>query len=200
MLAAIILAAGASQRMGTPKALLRYRGTTFLGAVLDAARAVGVGRQVVVLRADADNILAQVELGDATVLLNPHPESGPIGSLRLGLAAIFNHPVDGALVWHVDRPHVTVATVERLVDRFRQQDGAIVVPRFGSKRGHPVVFGRAAFAELLTVPEALGARAVVRRDPARVVEVAVDDAAILEDIDTPEDYEALLRRSDAGRG
>jgi CTP:molybdopterin cytidylyltransferase MocA len=196
MIAAIIPAGGASERMGKPKALLPYRGRTFLDTILDACRALGLQQRIVVLGYDADNILSGIDLSEATVLTNPAPESGPIGSIRVGIQAILNHPVEGALVWHVDRPHVAIATIEALLDRFRQEGEPIVVPSYQARRGHPVIFGRAVFEELLAVPDDQGARAVVRSDPSRVAVVPVDDPAVTEDIDTPEAYQELLRRED----
>ncbi len=189
-------AGGASERMGKPKALLPYRGRTFLDTILDACRALGLQQRIVVLGYDADNILSGIDLSEATVLTNPAPESGPIGSIRVGIQAILNHPVEGALVWHVDRPHVAIATIEALLDRFRQEGEPIVVPSYQARRGHPVIFGRAVFEELLAVPDDQGARAVVRSDPSRVAVVPVDDPAVTEDIDTPEAYQELLRRED----
>ena len=197
MIAAIIPAGGASERMGAPKALLPYRGSTFLQTILDACRATGLQQRLVVLGSDADKILAGMDLGDVTVLRNPLPESGPIGSIRAGVEAVLNHPVEGVLVWHVDRPHVATATIEALLDRFRRGAEPIVVPGYGGRRGHPVVFGRPVFEELLAAPEGEGARAVVRADPSRVAIVPVEDPAVTEDIDTPEAYRDLLRREDA---
>ncbi|NIM51869.1 MAG: NTP transferase domain-containing protein [Gemmatimonadales bacterium] len=196
MIAAIVPAGGASERMGVPKALLSYRGRTFLRAILDACAALGVKERIVVLGYDADKILSESDLNDVAVLRTPSPESGPIGSIRAGIEAVLNRPVEGVLVWHVDRPHVAMATVEALLDRFRRGKEPIVVPSHHGRRGHPVIFGRAVFEELLAVPDDQGARAVVRSDPSRVAVVPVDDSAVTEDIDTPEAYKDLLRRED----
>lgn len=198
MITAIILAAGASQRMGYPKALLRFHGTTFLETILQAALAAGVGARVVVLGPDMRKVLSECSLEgiDAQVVENTNPETGPIRSLQLGVAEVINRPVEAVLVWHVDRPHVAVSTIQALVNRFRDGGAAIVVPSYDGRRGHPVIFGRAVFEELLAVPMNEGARTVVRADPSRVVEVPVDDPAVVEDVDTPDDYHDLLRRAD----
>lgn len=197
MIAAIILAAGTSRRMGTPKAALAFRGTTFLGAILDAAAALGLNKRIVVVGAHEDKMLSTNDLSDVDIIRNEQLDSGPIGSIRLALRALLNHPVEGLLVWHVDRPHVSIATVQALLDRFRVGDAAIVLPTHGGHRGHPVIFGRDVFDELLEAPDGEGARAVVRADPTRVVEVPVPDPAVLEDIDSPEAYQALLRKTDS---
>lgn len=194
MIAAIITAAGTSSRMGRPKATLRLGSKTFLETVISGCQAAGIRRRVVVLGADMDKVLSIIDLNNEKVVQNPAPESGPIGSIRLALAALVNHPVEAVLVWHVDRPHVAVSTVTKLVGRVRRGGASIVLPAFHGARGHPVVFARTVFEELLSAPEDEGARAVVRADPQRVAIVPVDDPAVVEDIDTPEDYRRLLRQ------
>jgi CTP:molybdopterin cytidylyltransferase MocA len=184
--------------MGRPKALLALRGSTFLETVIQACEAAGLNRRVVILGPDIGKLPENIDLHGSTVVRNPTPESGPIGSIRLGLEAVINHPVEAVLVWHVDRPHVSLATLAALIDRFRDGGAAIVLPEFQGRRGHPVLFGRAVFEELRQVPEEKGARAVVRADPSRVAVVVVDDPAILQDINTPEDYKALLGRIEEG--
>ncbi len=200
MFAAIILAAGASERMGYPKALLPYRGRPFLAGILEACYAAGIEKRIVVLGYYADKIKEELDLSDVTVAMNEELDTGPIGSVRAGLAALAPFPVDAVLVWPVDRPHVAVATVEALLDGFRSSHQPIVVPTHAGQRGHPVLFGRRVFAELLGAPNAEGARAVVHRDPARVAEVPVGDRAVLEDFNTPDDYKKLLRKEDQVRG
>lgn len=200
MLAAIVLAAGASQRMGGhPKALLTWHGDTFLGGILRACYAAGIERRVVVLGHQAARILAAVDLTGVTVVASEALEAGPIGSIRAGIAAVERHPVEGVLVWPVDRPHVLMSSIEALVRR-ATRDGdrpAIVVPRHAGRRGHPVIFGRAVFGELRDPAADQGAHAVVRRDPSRVVPVDVEDPAVVQHVNTPDEYEALVRRGDA---
>ncbi len=196
MLSAIILAAGASERMGHPKALLHYRQQTFVETIVEACRAAGFARRIVVLGPDEDKVLSEVSLRDIVVLQNPEPATGPLASLKLGLRELLNHPVEAVLVWHVDRPHVSVATIQALAARFEDGKPTIVLPEHGGRRGHPVLFGRPVFEELLETSLDEGARAVVNADPSRVVTVAVDDPAVVEDVDTPEAYRDLLRRAD----
>jgi molybdenum cofactor cytidylyltransferase len=198
MIAATILAAGTSSRMGFPKALLGFHGKTFLQSILDATEALAVQRYVV-LGPQADKILPKHDLRDVTVLRNTDMGAGPIGSIRASVQAILPHPVDGLVVWPVDFPHVAVETVSRLIDRFRAGDMAIVVPVLENRRGHPTIFGRSVFHELLSASADAGANAVVRADPARVAEVLVADRAVLDSLNTPGAYQDLLRREDRFR-
>ncbi|MBI4342520.1 MAG: nucleotidyltransferase family protein [Candidatus Omnitrophica bacterium] len=149
MIAGIILAAGESRRMGFPKALLLYRGRTFLESVLEASVAAGLDPTVVVLGPDAPKILAAVDLRGAIVARNDRPETGQIGSIQQGLSSIINRPVDGAVVWPVDQPHVLVGTLERLINEFRSRHAAIAIPTYHGRRGHPALLGRTVFQELL---------------------------------------------------
>jgi CTP:molybdopterin cytidylyltransferase MocA len=197
MITAIVLCAGASERMGRPKALLPLGEAPFLAVILEKCRAADLQEPIVVVGPDLDNRLSDIDLGDARVVRNPRPASGPIGSIRLALGEL-NQMVEAVLVWHVDRPHVRVDTARRLLERLTAGPEPIVVPAYGGRRGHPVVFGRAVFGELEAVPDNEGARAVVRAAPSRVALVDVDDPAVVEDINTPEDYEDLLERGGAG--
>jgi molybdenum cofactor cytidylyltransferase len=188
--------------MGFPKALLRYRDKTFLESILTATAAAGLEPSVVVLGPDAHKILELVKLGQIVEARNERPDTGQIGSIKQGLSAIINRPVEAVVVWPVDQPHVSVRTVEILIEEYRKGHASVVLPTHQGRRGHPVLFGRSVFDDLLNAPMDLGARAVVRtqQKEGRLVEVPVVDAAVLEDIDTPEAYEDLLRRSVPGSG
>lgn len=182
---------------GHPKALLPWHGETFLEGILKACRAAGIQRRVVVLGHHADLIQDAVPLDEVMVVRSEALDAGPIGSIRSGLKAVSPHPVSGVLLWPVDRPHVQIATVEALQSAFRDGEAPIVVPRFDGHRGHPVIFGRSVFHELEVAPDNEGARAVVHRDPARVMAVDVPDPAVIEDVNTPDEYQDLVRRTEA---
>lgn len=187
--AAVVLAAGLSSRMGRTKALLPYQGKTFLRTIRERIRAAGVEDCWVVLGPDSER--ARGEVADGRVLFNPAPERGPLSSLRLALA-VLPAGTRWVMMALVDHPAVKEETLRALIAAAdAAPDDAVVLPVCGGRRGHPVVFGRALFAELLAVPENEGARAVVRRDPARVREVACDDPGILKDVDTPADLQGL---------
>lgn len=199
MIASVILAAGSSSRMGTPKALLQVGGKTFLEHIVSAVRAAAIDVPMIAVAQDDRKILELCSLHGMTAVMNTAtPTAVPLGSVQAAVTAVINRPVDALLVWPVDQPHVLPSTVSELLSAFLRFGKAITLPVYDGRRGHPVVFGRAVFGELLSAPLSEGARAVVRADPARVTEVPVRDPAIIDDIDTVEAYQDLLRRHAAG--
>ncbi len=194
-LAGVVLAAGRSERMGTPKALLDFRGQPFVVRVLEALEALDLKPRVVVLGIDAPRIRPVVAAHDCLVLENPNVASGPIGSLRTALATLKPLRPSGLVAWPVDLPHVRITTIERLLEAYRRSGAPAVVPAFADRRGHPVIWSRALFEELETSEAASrhGARAVLSAHEPELVVVAVDDPAVIDDLNTPEDYERLVR-------
>ena len=194
MLAGVILAAGASSRMGSPKALLEYRGETFLGRLIRVLEAAA-SPVIVVLGYHAETIRPKVE-GRAQMVLNPAPERGQLSSLQTGLAAI-PAEAEGFLFIPVDCPAVEENTVRRVVEAFEERDDGtlLVIPRvrIGAevKRGHPVCAARKLIGEFLALPADAQAKDVVHRHIGETRYVDVEDAGILADVDDPEAYRRL---------
>lgn len=191
MLAAAILAAGESRRMGTPKALLVYRGRTFLEHLRDVVRHPRVALVRIVLGAYAEQIRAYAKLPESEVVLNPHWSEGQLTSLQ---AAIRSLPPDtqGILICLVDHPLISPALVDGLIRRFDAGGGRIVVPTFHGRRGHPVIFARSLYPELLAAPKDLGARAVVRAHPDEIVEVPTEEEGVVLNLNDLEAFQTAL--------
>ena len=132
---------------------------------------------------------------DAGEVELPDLAGGEIASLRAALAALDPIRPSGVLAWPVDLPHVRVATIERMLERYRRAPAPAVVPSFAERRGRPVLWDRALFQELSRSPVATrhGARAVLLAHEAELAMVPVDDPAVIDDLNTPEDYERLVR-------
>ena len=191
----MVLAAGASERMGRPKALLDFRGRPFAVRILEALEALDVKSRVVVLGPDAARIRPSLATHDCIIVENPDLAGEAIGSLRAALAALDAIRPSGVVAWPVDLPHVRVATLERLLEAYRRAGAPAVMPSFAERRGHPVIWDQALFPELLTSEAATrhGARAVLTAHEQEIVTVPVDDPAVIDDLNTPEDYERLVR-------
>jgi molybdenum cofactor cytidylyltransferase len=187
MIHAIVLAAGESRRMGKPKPLLRFGDTTFLERILFVLRRSDVGGTTVVLGARADVIRASVDLSGTNVVLNEDYVQGQLSSLIKGLKSL-PPDTDAMLLCLVDHPFVTTDIVNRLIGTFRGTGRPIVLPVFNGRRGHPALFARSLFQELVDAPPDRGARHVVSSHEDGVLEVDVPDRAVLTTIDTPEDY------------
>ena len=186
--AALVLAAGASTRMGEPKALLRVPdGRRYVEAIAASARGGGCDEVVVVLGPPHGQAIGSALPADAQVAWNPEPARGMLSSVQAGLAAL-TEGVSAALIWPVDIPFVAAATVRTLV----MHDGTIVVPMHnfggGPRGGHPLRLGRAWFAEVARLDPARGLKALLDAHAAAVTRLPVDDRAVLVDVDTPEDY------------
>jgi CTP:molybdopterin cytidylyltransferase MocA len=183
----IVLAAGASSRMGQPKALLEVDGTPFLEHAIRLLRHAGC-RYIVAVVNDADDWITR--LADATgaePVINDQPGSEQIDSLRLGIANLPDD-YDAIMVLPVDFPRVQQDTVNALVAEFRRQPVAVLNPAHQGKPGHPVIFSRDVVTELLRPDLPEGARTVIDRHIAEAKTLDVDDAGVLIDIDTPADF------------
>lgn len=188
----LVLAAGASRRMGRPKALLLLdaSGSTFARAICDRLTAAAVSPIVVVARADLREALAAA-LPGITLAVNADPDRGQLSSLLVGLDAV--GPCDAVLVTLVDLPQFQPSTVGALVTRWRQTHAPLVRPMHDGRHGHPVIFGRALLDALRESDIAAGAKPVIHRFLDDAVSVPVDDPGTVEDIDTPEAYDRLTR-------
>jgi molybdenum cofactor cytidylyltransferase len=186
--AGLVLAAGGSTRLGEPKQLLPYRGTTLLGSVLDTARACQFDQLVVALGGAAEEVRAGVDLSAADVVVNEAYGQGCSSSIAAALGVVHTH-VDTLVLMLGDQPGVEPATVASLAAG--RGSAPLAVCRYRDGRGHPFAFGRAVFDELASLHGDKGVWKLLDRRAEEVVEVPAPGRVPL-DVDTWQDYQALL--------
>ena len=197
MLPGIVLAAGDSLRMGSPKPLLPCPdGRLFVRRIVDTLHEAGIVDLVVVTGRDHDALVKVLSRGPSAPLIarNPEPSRGQLSSLLVGMDAVVRPDTEAILVTLVDVPMVAVSTVTRVVTAWERTRAAIVRPAIGDRHGHPVIFDRALFDALRSAPLDAGAKSVVRAHAHDLLNVPVDDEGCLVDLDTPEDYRKLIDR------
>jgi molybdenum cofactor cytidylyltransferase len=189
MIIAVVLSAGESSRMGRPKALLPIEGQNFIERIVAALKQSQAGRILVVLGHDADAMRRQIEHLPIEIIVNTDYKKGQLSSLQSAIRHIEKeNRCDGMLVHLVDHPYIDPQLVDLMIGRFYETNKVIVVPRHQGKRGHPVIFSRDLFEELLSAPGDQGAKAVVNTHRAETLEIDTEDQGIALDIDTPELY------------
>ena len=196
MIPGVILAAGASSRMGRPKVSLPtdVPGETFLSRLITTLRLGGVDDVLVVTGADVsglDRALGSVD-PPPWLVENPDPARGQASSLIVALQAIDHPGVRAMLVTLVDVPLVTTDTVRALIKTYRRTGAPIVRPAQGDRHGHPVIFDRSLFDTLRAVDPTKGAKTVVRAYERSIINLPVTDEGAFTDIDTPADFERVF--------
>lgn len=186
----LVLGAGASQRLGPPKQLLPYRGTTMLGWVVnEVQRAECLDEVVVVLGRAADQLREQVDFGTARVVENPVYGEGCSSSYRAGIGAL--DPDSSAIMIILgDMPGTTPEIIDRLAEAWREGEAPISLCSYQGRKGHPMIFARSMFAQLVDLHGDKAAWKLVDANAPRVQEVHFD-LPFPDDINTPEDVQRL---------
>lgn len=197
MLAALILAAGESRRMGSPKATLPYPigeatpgKVTFLDHLISVVSRPRVGLMRVVLGANAEKIRERVRLKPDWLVMNDHWRDGQISSIRAGINSL-PADTDGILICPVDTPLISSALVDMLAARFYESGKAIVLPVYRERRGHPVIFAARLYPELLRATNENGARSVVWAHSADVLEVPTEEEGVILNLNDPDALQRL---------
>jgi len=192
VIAAIVLAAGGSQRMGQPKQLLPVGGQPMVGRVVDTVLAAGIEQVIVVLGSSANEVQRALAGKPVTLIVNPHWQEGIASSLRAGLSPIVAQ-ADAVLFVPADMPRLSAPPIQAVVARFLSTGKAIVAPTCNGRRGNPVLFARPLFAELMRLRGDAGGRTLFAAHADDIELVEVGDEGILLDIDTPDEYDRMLR-------
>jgi molybdenum cofactor cytidylyltransferase len=191
-LAAAILAAGESRRMGRPKALVPLDGITFVEHLLAATCHPRVGIVRVVLGSNAEGIRAELKLDSSTIVVNQHWQQGQLSSIQAAIRSLPPGATDGLLLCPVDHPLVTLRLVSQLIAQFDASEKPIVLPTHLGRRGHPVIFRHTLYDELLAASPEIGARQVVWAHSGEIAEVATDEAGVILNLNDPETVKKAL--------
>jgi len=194
----LVLAAGLSQRMGTAKQLLPFGTKTILQTVVDVLLTLDLLDVIVVLGHEAERVRNSLEGRGVTYCVNELYRDGMFSSVLRGVNAI-PETADALLMALGDQPHIESRVGRAVVDAYQQGDAGIVIPTWDGKRGHPALVDLKRYrAKVLSLSGDEGLKPVMRGFVDDTLELCVDDAGILRDLDTPEDYRAELERRKSG--
>lgn len=190
-IAAIIIAAGSSSRLGEPKQLLVLQGEALLERAIRVAKEAGTEPVVVVLGAHRERIEAGVDLSGVTVVVNDDWEEGMASSIRAGVRAIKEQhsSSSGALLMVCDQPAVNSEHLGQMMGAFRRNPAGVIASVYAGKRGIPAIFPAVAYADLLDLRGDRGARELLSEEGRFVIEVPLEGGEL--DIDLPEDLAHL---------
>ncbi len=191
--AAIVLAAGKSSRMGSQKQLLRLGEKTLLEHTIGNVRAAGVSEIILVLGFAAETIQQQLQARDIRIVVNDAFESGMGTSLQRGIDALSRH-VSAVLIALADQPLVKAKTMGELIRQYRQHKPQILIPTYRGFRGNPVLIDRSVFPEIAGLNGDTGCRAIFGDHLENILKTPVNDIGVLLDVDRKEDL-ALVREA-----
>jgi len=172
--------------MGTPKALLPYRGKTFVENLIEVTRHPRVGVTRIVLGAHVDEIRKVLGTAAASVVVNEEWQKGQLSSIQAAIRSLPAEGTEGLILCPVDHPIISAALVAKLIETFDASGKEIVLPTFHGKRGHPLIFRSTLYDELLAASPEVGARQVVWAHAPDVVEVATEEEGVVLNLNDPE--------------
>jgi len=192
MICALVLAAGESRRMGTPKLLLPFGDKTIIEHIVDNINQSEVDKILVVLGSHREEIQNKLADRPVSTVVNHRYREGMLSSIQIGFGAL---PKDtaAALVCLGDQPFIPFSVIDALIEVYQKTKRGIVLPVYQKKRGHPLLIDIKHKQEVLNLSPDIGLRALVHKYPQDVQEAEVDTPHILKDIDKPEDYARELK-------
>jgi molybdenum cofactor cytidylyltransferase len=192
MVSAIILAAGSSSRMGSPKCLLKIGDKTFLQNIVDVLYSARILDIVVVIGWEANKMKNTIGWFEGKVIINENWQNGQLSSIITGLSSLVTKELHGVLICPVDHPVISQGLIVDLLQSFWKIKKDIFIPTYNTRRGHPVLFRANMINDLISASSSIGARQVINRNPKRICEVPTDEEGILLNIDSQTDYDLKI--------
>lgn len=192
MLAVAILAAGQSQRMGQPKALVPFQGLSFVEHLITATRHPRIGLTRIVLGAGAKEIRGKLAVDSASIVVNADWPKGQLSSIHAAIRSLPAGGSEGLLICPVDHPLISPHLVAQLLGAFDSGKKLVVLPKYHGRRGHPVIFRAELYEELLAAPLTVGARQVVWDHATQIAEVETEEEGVILNLNDPETLRKAL--------
>lgn len=192
MSVALLPAAGASRRMGRPKLLLPVGGRPMVAGVVEALRGGGVEEIILVIAPGDEALQTWAMQNGVTIAINPDPDRGMLSTIQEGVAALVEVLAgETLLISPADLPHLQAGTVAELLRKMKETGAPLALPTYRGKRGHPLALAPRLVPEIHTLDPGIGLKQLRDRHEAELLEIEVKDAGVVQDVDTPEDYERL---------
>ncbi len=189
---AIILSAGSSHRMGSPKALLKIGGKTFLQHIIESVDGEEIHHTIVVLGFGAEEIQKALSGFNGTFVVNNEWSKGQLTSIIAGVRAAEQLNSDAVIICPVDHPKISSKLIKEIINAFYFSEKNIIIPAYQGKRGHPVLIAKKLFPKIYAAPLEIGLRSVVHTNKNDLFEVPTDEEGILLNIDTQEEYQKYI--------
>jgi len=191
---AIVLAAGESTRMGSPKMILPYEGLTIIEKVLENVLDSEVEKVVTVLGSHKEEVMKVIERFPVLHCYNSNYKNGMLSSVKCGFEFL---PGDfrAAMIFLGDQPMIETSVINKMIYAYHESGKGILVPVFENKRGHPLMADRKYRDEIITLDDPAGLKAILRRHPDDLLEVDTENSSVLKDIDTREDYNNQVNKT-----
>ena len=185
-LISVVLMAGYSKRMGSPKQHVILKGKTFLEHIIAKLEACGsdISDKIFVGQENDVKGKEKAKLCNGIFVVNPNPEDGPLSSIRLAIQHVEKE--SAIMLWPTDHPMITEKTVKSIIESWKKQPDMITVPSDGEHRGHPTIFPDWCFEKFQEIDLNKGAKALMQMFPERVNHVLVNDIWITRNLNTPE--------------
>jgi molybdenum cofactor cytidylyltransferase len=188
IISAVVLAAGASRRMGVPKLLLQWGHQTIIEKVVQTLLDGGVIEPVIVTGRSAAEVVARISSSRVRIAINPSYETTEmLISIQIGLKILPKNAV-GCLVVLGDQPQIKTSVVQSILLEFNKSAASIIIPSYQRRRGHPWLVHQKFFSEIISLPPSANLRQFLNQHSSEIVYLNIEDPAILSDLDTPQEY------------